>query len=111
MDAPLPPKDEEIDEILSKAKILERGYRETMSKIQEGLGLSSEELEEILSNPDNFTPDEWKEIQKERQAALDDLGNLISPEEKEELLKGVDPESEKKKKTKKSSSRQQWIQM
>lgn len=111
MSKSIPPKDEDIDKIFEKAAKMKEDLEAKLNKLDEEMGVTPEEMKKTMLDPKNFTPEEWKEIQNERKAMVEELGPLLTPEEKKELLKVEELEVEKKKKGKPASSRQKWIQM
>ena len=68
----------EINDMIEAMKI-------QMKEFCDENGIKPEEFENYLNNPDNFSPEEWKKLQKKKKELKDevqrDIDNLPSPKE------------------------------
>lgn len=55
------------------------------------LGIAPEQLEQFLNDSDNFTPQQWQEMQQQKKQLEEDfertLANVSTPEEKQQKYK------------------------
>ena len=94
-------------------KMMQEMYAQMMiesKRITERSGLTEEQLVAFAENPDNFTPEQWKEIQSSKSKialAGQGIANAVSGTEK----KGVNPSSSGGLKPPKSktANKSQWM--
>lgn len=99
----------DYSEIINKTQEKLDELQERAAKIYEKTGMSREQIQEYASNPDHFTPEQWKALQRVREACekfhrqtRDTIG--------EENLKVVsNSKKERKKQSQRFAKKKNWI--
>lgn len=100
---------DDLDEMFARIKKLQDNLDDKIAEAYHALGLSQEELKRILSRPELLTEDQRQEMVRDRKAILKQAGDLLTPEEKAELIKIEKPKA--KKSGLRKLSYQRWMQM
>lgn len=88
---------QKLKELAIMSESIERNYQALLKN----LDLTPQELKSYMENPNNFTPIEWEDLQKEKEK-MDEMLKL-------QLTTVCDPRKTKKKYAEKARVRQNWI--
>lgn len=99
----------EIEEKMAK---INKEWEEGLLNFEKAMGMSHKEMSKKFENPQNFSKEEWADIEKEREACYAEMEKVLGKEDLKKYLAEV--EKSKKKKLSKTSSRSgkaKWIPM
>jgi len=117
----------ETIEMLTKMKRMHREIELKLDESYEKLGMSPQAIKNFLENPNNFTNEEWENLQTQRQGILkkleSELGVLFNPSSFSSLKSDSNPEiisprrdsfgnlekTERQRKSKTRGARHNWI--
>ncbi len=115
---PIKDRGEDEKEIAKLLKELEgvrkqrEGLDQNVDTLFEKAGLSPTEVSNYLDNPDNFTEQQWKRIQKNREEIQAFVWDALGEEKKERYLAEKKKKRGKKRKKKTLGSRRRgWIKL
>lgn len=106
-----PPKDEEVTTMFERIGSLQKDLEKKLDALYEKGGISHKDLETYLSNPDNFTDEEWQRVHKDRDRFLNLIWNGLGSEKKKMQVSKTEKKAAKKRKRKTLGSRKGWMRM
>lgn len=105
----------EAKNLIEKYKKSKKELEELLENFQKATGLSVEEMKVICNNPKNFSPEQWKKIEAERDQffqMLSSSAQVLSPKRKKEVAEIVKPYMPKKKgRGQQRAAKKKWILM
>lgn len=99
---------EERVELVAKMNEMYKRLLQSTHQISQRLGLNEQDLMNYVSNPQNFTPEQWKEMQ-DAQKMLSQFGKTMAQTAQPGQIPPPEKPSEGKPKPKKKSSRDKWL--
>jgi hypothetical protein len=107
---PIEDADPEVAELFKKAEKLDSDFQSQLIEFEKLIGVSHKEVSTHLQDPENFTPEEWAEIQKEEQQFFEEMEKLMGKEKVKEIKEEIVQSSKgKQAKSKSRASRRKWI--
>lgn len=101
--------DEQVASLFEKAKKMRQEIDQKLQEVYDKTGMTRKEVENYMSNPKNFTVQEWQNIQIGRKDWEGRLYGILGQEYKEKRAKIVQDQSSKERKGKTLGARKNWI--
>lgn len=103
--------DTDIDDMLKKIRDMDDDLQYRMGRIAELSGMSPTEVKRFIENPDNFPPEDWSRMQREKDALEQKIYSGIGVEYQKRILKKKKKKIAKGRRGKTLGARKGWIQM
>lgn len=102
--------DPEVAELMKQAEKIDHDFHEELMKFEKMVGVSHKEISTQLQDQENFSPEEWAEIQKEEQLFYDDMEKIMGKERVKEIKEAIAQSAKgKQAKSKLRAGRRNWI--
>ncbi len=106
-----PVGNKELEEMFKKVYAIKDEVEAKINKLSELSGMSRQEIEIYLGNPNNFAPHIWTKIEREKKAVEDKLYADLGIGAKETRAKKLKEKQEKNRSGKTLGARKKWLQM
>jgi hypothetical protein len=104
--------DSEMTQMLEKINKMRRDLEKKLEDLHDQSGLSKEQLQAYMDNPQNVGTPQWQKIQQRREELSEKLYGMIGAEERIRAMAKKNQEVEKNTKTRKGKTlgnRKKWI--
>lgn len=106
-----PQEDKDVQETLRRIHEIDDSLEEKMSRICQLTGMTRDEVQSFIDNPDNFASEQWRRAQKEKELLEEKIYAVIGMKEKKSGLKKKKKKLTKGRRGKTLGGRKGWIQM
>ena len=103
--------DTEMDKMLNKLRNMDDDLQKRMEKVAELSGMSPNEVKRFIENPDNFPPEEWSRMQRQKDDLENKIYSGIGIEYQKRVMKKKKKKIQKGRQGKTLGARKGWIQM
>lgn len=101
----------DLEEILKKIHKMDDDLENKMTRVCELSGMTRQEVQRFIENPDNFSQEQWKNAQKNKNALEEKIYSVVGVELKKLKVKKKKKKSAKKRRGKTLGARKGWLQM
>jgi len=103
--------DKNVEGMLVNMDKMRREIQRKIEEIYEKSGVSQKELEDYLSNPNNFNQAEWTRVQANRDRFLEKIWQAVGKDKKKKIVLKEKKKQTKKRKGKMLGHRKGWLPM
>lgn len=103
--------DPEIDRMLNRLREMDQDLQNKMQRICELTGMTKNEIQRFIENPNNFTDAQWRKAQLDKEKLEQKIYAAIGMEAKKRVQKKKKLKLAKERKGKTLGGRKGWIQM
>ncbi len=103
--------DQDLEEMLKKLHNMDDDLQQRMDKVCILSGMSPKEVKRFIENPDNFSTDDWSQMQQKKEALEKKIYTGIGDQSKKHIMKKKKKKMQKGRRGKTLGSRKGWIQM
>ena len=104
-------KDEEVEEAFKKLEDQHEKLEKQLETAFDSLGKGPNELETYLSNPNNFSSETWKMMEKEKELYIKKITKAVGKNAMEGEKKKKIKKAQKKRRGKSLGARKKWLDM
>ena len=103
--------DPEIEQMMKKIDEMDYSLQEKMDKLCEQSGMTKNELDDYIGNPNNFSSDQWQKASQNSEQWEKKIYSKLGVKMKKEMMVKKSQKSTKQFKGKTLGSRKGWLKM